>query len=70
MSTTENKKFLIKEFEKMDKTNQNRLLNYAKKLSRTQSSNKKKTTKNLRGALRKYRNKELRQKENEGLLGE
>ena len=65
VNTADSKEFLLKEFEKLDKEGQKKILDYAKKLSRTQGNNKKKTTKNLRGALRKYKDKELRQKENE-----
>jgi len=38
MNSAESKEILLKEFEKMDKMNQNRLLNYAKKLSQSSKS--------------------------------
>ena len=38
MNSAESKEILLKEFEKMDKMNQNRLLNYAKKLSHSSKS--------------------------------
>ena len=64
MNTTKSKEFLLKEFEKLDEESQKKILDYVKRLSRTQGYTKKKTSKNLRGALRKYKDKELRQKEN------
>ena len=63
MSTTESKEFLLKEFEKLDEEGQKKILDYVKRLSRAQEYTNSKTPKNLRGALRKYKNRELRQKE-------
>ena len=53
MSTTENKEFLLKEFEKMDKTNQNKLLNYAKKLSQSPKSKNTDNVLKLAGSISK-----------------
>ncbi|UMZ72543.1 hypothetical protein [Natranaerofaba carboxydovora] len=64
MSTTESKEFLLKEFEKLDEEGQRKILDYVKRLSSAKGDTNSKTPKSLRGALRKYKNKDLRQKEN------
>ncbi len=67
MSTTNSKEFLIREFEKLDEEGQRKILDYIKGLSRSQGYNKK-DSRNFRGALRKYKNIELRQNESEAWI--